>query len=204
MPVNIKGKEYFTVAERVDQFREENPDWSIVTKIIKADDYSVIARTRIYDRQGCILSTGWAEEIRGKNTFIKDAEVELAETSAVGRALAFYKYAGSEIASADEVANAIQSDASQPVSELLAYYSLVRDNFETISEIKTKYLVPQWGDDGDAVNASAAIEAFEELSHDTQIGLWKAPSKGGIFTTLERKLLKQPDRAETENGVKYI
>ena len=36
--VNIRGKEYQTVALRVQKFREAHPDWELSTEIIKADD----------------------------------------------------------------------------------------------------------------------------------------------------------------------
>ena len=40
--VNIRGKEYQTVALRVKNFREVHPDWELSTEIIKADDKVVI------------------------------------------------------------------------------------------------------------------------------------------------------------------
>ena len=44
----------------------------------------------------------------------KTSALENAETSAVGRALAFLGFAGTEIASADEVANAIKQQNFKP------------------------------------------------------------------------------------------
>tara|TARA_R100000963_G_C4629431_1_gene94882 strand:+ start:586 stop:1188 length:603 start_codon:yes stop_codon:yes gene_type:complete len=41
--------------------------------------------------------------------------------------------------------------------------------------------------DGDL---SSASEAWSELDEDVKIGLWKAPSKGGCFTTGERATMK--------------
>lgn len=180
MPVDIKGKQYKTVAERVNEFRGEHEHWSIVTDMIRMDDACVVAKSEIRDGDK-VVATGWAEEIRGANSFIKNAEVELAETSAVGRALAFYKYAGGEIASADEIDNAIKAQAG---TEHLEYIEAVRNEWPTIDAVKA-FLAEE------EPNVDAAREAFKELDESLQGLLWKAPTKGGIFTTLERKLLKE-------------
>lgn len=37
---------------------------------------------------------------------------------------------------------------------------------------------------------SIAAEAWAELTEDEKMGLWKAPSKGGCFTTKERDIMK--------------
>lgn len=50
--------------------------------------------------------------------------------------------------------------------------------------------------DGDL---STAAEAWFELDEDTQRALWLAPSKGGIFTTEERKIMKE-DLRRALNG----
>ena len=75
--------------------------------------------------------------------------------------------------------------------ELLNYMEAVREHWYTISMIK-KYLIPEWGDGENAPNVSAAREAYKELSEDDQRLLWRAPTKGGVFTTQERAWIKQP------------
>lgn len=40
---------------------------------------------------------------------------------------------------------------------------------------------------------SAGAEAWQELTEDEKMGLWKAPSKGGCFTTQERETMKTPE-----------
>jgi hypothetical protein len=107
MPVDIHGKQYFTVSERVDLFRKEHPDYSIVTAIHTVTAERVIMQASIADDKGRVIATGTAEELRGSSRINKTSALEVAETSAVGRALAFFGLAGSEIASADEVAAAI-------------------------------------------------------------------------------------------------
>ena len=105
--VNIRGKEYLTVAYRVKQFRVDHPDWQIHTEIIDMDDDRVVVRAEICDSSGVTVASGHAEEKRSASQINQTSALENCESSAVGRALAFAGYGGSEIASADEVQNAI-------------------------------------------------------------------------------------------------
>lgn len=45
-----------------------------------------------------------------------------------------------------------------------------------------------------------AAEAWHELDDETKIGLWKAPSKGGCFTTKERETIKSSEFREAYYG----
>lgn len=40
---------------------------------------------------------------------------------------------------------------------------------------------------------STAAEAWQELTEEEKTGLWKAPTKGGVFTTAERDVMKSPE-----------
>ena len=64
-------------------------------------------KASISNEQGRLLATGFAEEVRAASKINRTSALENAETSAVGRALAALGLAGTEYASADEVANAI-------------------------------------------------------------------------------------------------
>jgi hypothetical protein len=115
--VRIHGKDYKTVALRMSEFRAEYPLWSIETEIVRLDDDRAIVRARIIDEAGRLIATGHAEEWRSSSAINETSMVENAETSAVGRALAFFKFAGSEIASADEVATAQRKASTLPSRE---------------------------------------------------------------------------------------
>jgi hypothetical protein len=115
MPVNIHGKEYYTVAERVLQLhsdtKKEDP-LEILTEIIHCDDKTVVmkATIRIYLKNNlCRVFTGHAHEKFNSNHINKTSALENCETSAVGRALAATGYIGSEYCSADELVNAISN-----------------------------------------------------------------------------------------------
>ena len=107
MTVSIHGREYRTVAERIGEFRSLHPDWTIRTNMIRVDDSRVIFMAEILDPDRRTISTGYAEEKWESSKINRTSAVENCETSAVGRALAFFGLAGNEIASADEVAGAI-------------------------------------------------------------------------------------------------
>lgn len=114
--VNIHGKEYKTVAKRVDEFRKEHEtNLAIITSIVDRDEETVVMKAEIIDKDGRTIATGFAEEHRAASQINKTSALENCETSAIGRALANFGLGGGEYASADEVANAIQQQAeAQP------------------------------------------------------------------------------------------
>lgn len=107
--VNIHGKEYTTVAKRVQDFRnsEETGTFTIETELVERTDTDVVMKAIIRNEEGRIIATGYAEEQRSASMINKTSALENCETSAIGRALAAFGLAGTEYASADEVAQAI-------------------------------------------------------------------------------------------------
>jgi hypothetical protein len=110
--VNIRGKEYQTVALRVQKFREAHPDWSLTSEVLFRDSECVVMKSIIADETGRILSTGHAEEYRNASQINGTSALENAETSAHGRALAALGIGGTEFASANEVQNAIHQQGN--------------------------------------------------------------------------------------------
>lgn len=106
--VNIHGKEYKTVAKRVDEFRKEHKqELGIQTNLVSIDERTVVIKAEIINKEGFVIATGYAEENRQSSTINKTSALENCETSAIGRALANFGLAGGEYASADEVAQTI-------------------------------------------------------------------------------------------------
>ena len=62
--VNIRGKEYQTVALRVQKFREAHPGWSLTSEVLFRDADCVVMKSIIADETGRVLATGHAEEYR--------------------------------------------------------------------------------------------------------------------------------------------
>jgi hypothetical protein len=104
MPVQIHGKEYFTVAERLEQAKDVIK--RIETEVLYLEPQIMVKATVETDKG---TFTGISAANPDKSIEAK-TPVEVAETSAVGRALAFAGYAGTEIASADEMTKAGVSD----------------------------------------------------------------------------------------------
>lgn len=90
--VDIKGKQYVTVNERVKAFHELYPNGTIKTLLLSAPEANrIVFRTKVTldtakpDR----YFTGYASESIGDGFINKASALENAETSAVGRALGF-------------------------------------------------------------------------------------------------------------------
>jgi len=202
MPVNIHGKEYHTVAERVHAFREVSPDLTIETEIVRWEGDDVVVKASISDN-GKLIATGLAHEVRGSTNINKTSHVENCETSAIGRCLAAFGLGGSaEYASADEVANAISQQQEKDIEESIAFMrtefqkSLI-DNTQTILKYAESILAIKAGI---ALNDySTASEEWFSLTDEDKTILWKAPSKGGVFTTEEREIMKSKEFREA-NG----
>jgi hypothetical protein len=112
--VNIKGKEYQTVALRVQKFREAYPNWSLTSEVLFRDADCVVMKSIIADETGRVLATGHAEEYRKSSQINGTSALENAETSAHGRSLAALGIGGTEFASANEVQNAIHQQKPHP------------------------------------------------------------------------------------------
>jgi len=116
--VNIHGKEYITVGKRVYDFREKFPKYRLLTEIIVENDNKINMKAKIKDDDNNIISTGYSEEIRSSSNINKTSALENAETSAVGRALAFFHgdYMGTDynIASAEEIQQARKRQRQNP------------------------------------------------------------------------------------------
>lgn len=197
MPVNIHGKEYKTVAERVAAFREVSADLTIETEIVRWEGDDVVVKASISDN-GKLIATGLAHEVRGSTNINKTSHVENCETSAIGRALAAFGLGGTEYASADEVANAIaqQSEAKSGIPQKEVYDLLVENTTTMLAYGESIMAIKAAISMGDL---SSASEEWFSLDNDVKARLWKAPSKGGPFTTREREIIHSTE-FRTANG----
>jgi hypothetical protein len=137
MPVNIHGKEYYTVTERLMQlhgdYKQDHPI-KITTKLFKfeltRDDKgnkigSVLIRAKITVPVNATKTkpaservfTGHAFEDFNSNYINETSAVENCETSAIGRALAAAGYIGKEYCSAEELMNAKLNQKPREASE---------------------------------------------------------------------------------------
>lgn len=120
--VNIRGKKYVEVKERVKYFRQEKAfeGWTIATEFPLLNDDQCMCKAVVADTAGRVISTGHAHEVQANGNINKTSYIENCETSAIGRALAVMGIGVDDsMASAGEVSDAIsqQGKASKPVSK---------------------------------------------------------------------------------------
>jgi len=139
--VNIHGKQYKTVAARVNDFREAfGPGYGLLTEIVHADEQVVRMKALIVSPEGSVIATGHAEEYRESSKINKTSALENAETSAIGRALAAFGLGGTEFASADEVARAITGKPCAPVvDEKVEDWLAAIDEAADLEELEKTY-----------------------------------------------------------------
>ena len=113
--IDMKGKAYAMVPERVTAFRKLYPEGFIKTNMMLNDGTTVIfqAKAGYYKEDGSevVLATGFAKEEKGKGMVNGTSHIENCETSAVGRALGMIGLGlnGGGICSAEELVNAVVS-----------------------------------------------------------------------------------------------
>tara|TARA_R110000822_G_scaffold183476_1_gene322867 strand:+ start:415 stop:948 length:534 start_codon:yes stop_codon:yes gene_type:complete len=106
--VNIKGKNYVEVHERLRYFRSKYPQYTIDSDVVEKTEDTILVKAIILNEEGRLIASGLAEERRGSSFINKTSYVENCETSAWGRALGNFGIGlDTSVASADEVANAI-------------------------------------------------------------------------------------------------
>ncbi len=122
--IDIKGKPYIEVNERLKEFRS-NPKYdgySLESEFVVLDDGICTIKAIIKNAQGVVIATGFAQEKESSSFINKTSYIENCETSAWGRALGNLGIGiDTSIASAEEVLNAIknqeQIEQKKPSSE---------------------------------------------------------------------------------------
>lgn len=143
MPVNIHGKEYKTVNERVGEFhqlvKDEADHFGVVTELVELTPDHVVMRAKLVryytlsggDLQPITVATGYAQEERSASRIHKTSYVEVCETSAIGRALAAFGLGGEEYASANEMQNALSQQEEDRDAAIKVLKEEILDAVET-------------------------------------------------------------------------
>ena len=121
--VNIRGKQYVEVKERVKYFRQEKKyeGWTIATEFPVLDAETAICKAMVLNSEGRVIATGHAHELQANGNINKTSFIENCETSAVGRCLAIMGIGVDDsMASAGEVADAIAQQESPPAKKAAA------------------------------------------------------------------------------------
>lgn len=183
-----RGKGYTQVSSRVEAFRIHfNPaDWGIVTEVVKDDGEIIMVRATIlyHDGEGSrIIATGTAEEIRGSSNITKTSAMEVAETSAIGRALAAMALHGGEFASASEVEQAVHEQAKpsadkDTIAKLLQICVDHGMDDKAIDEYRATLRVAKW-EDISQERAERLLEKMTRKASKDYAEAAAADAKGG-------------------------
>ena len=133
--VDIKGKDYIPVSERIRAFRYIYPRGQIATEIIGLENGVCTMKASVFDDEGHLLGTGHAQEKESSSFINKTSYIENCETSCIGRALGSCGI-GLEngFASFEEVANAKlqQGEKIEPKT------TISNDQWKTLNQMYTK------------------------------------------------------------------
>ena len=98
------------------------------------------------------------------------------------------------VAQEDDDGNSLAGNvkAVEQKDDLAEYQAVCAENNSSIIAIKAGIA------NGDL---SSAAEAWFELENEIKVALWRAPSRGGCFTTIERDVIKSTEFREANLGV---
>lgn len=111
--VNLKGKEYVEVNERIRHLRENYPTASLLSEMLSNENGVCVFKTSLVIDDK-VVATGHAYEKEGSTFVNKTSYIENCETSSWGRCLGNFGIGvgnGLAVASADEVKNAINNQS---------------------------------------------------------------------------------------------
>lgn len=99
-------KDYVDVAERLREFYEKHPQGRVITSIVEMTEKRVVVKAEAYRDASHAWPSGVGHSqlaIPGATPYTRGAELENAETSAIGRALVAAGLPSKRVASAEEV-----------------------------------------------------------------------------------------------------
>ena len=102
--LNLRGNDYTQVQQRLEAFRKHaGTSYTLDSDILINDGKTILIKASIVDKEGRVIATGLAEELRGSSNVNKTSAIENCETSAWGRALANLGLHGGKMASVEEI-----------------------------------------------------------------------------------------------------
>ena len=181
--ISIHGKEYTPVSERVRMAHEELKNLSITTEVVP-NDALVLVKATVVTPKGTFTGMSAANPTK---MIEKVSPYEVAETSAVGRALGFAGYGITEgIASADEMKKAeAPTEVPNTKKTVLATQKqigmiamLLAEKGHIDQELYTKYNV-QSKKDLTIIQASQIIENLMKLPNIEKVNPDEIPEDFG-------------------------
>lgn len=137
--MDVKGKSYAMVNQRIKAFRMVYPTGYIRTEILSLED-GVVTMKATVGVGDLILGTGHAQEKESSSYINKTSFIENCETSAIGRALGMCGFGiDTSVASFEEVANAINNQEKATPEQ-------VRYILDNLDENALRRAVEKYGD----------------------------------------------------------
>ena len=155
---DIKGKSYTTVATRVEIFRKFfGYDYSINTELLVDDEKRILMKASIINKEGKVIGTGHAEEIRGSGFFPQGdkrninttSALENCETSCIGRALSSLSLHGGEYASVNEIEIAQNKEKKINDKPKFDWNKWVDDQVQKVNQLNSSGLTRWTADEQD-------------------------------------------------------
>lgn len=170
--IDIKGKKYVLVSDRVLYFNEHYPNWSIQTTRESVGDMEIVKAFVVPDISAPTRMFTWYSQAKRWDWFInKTSALENAETSAVGRALAMMGiWVIDSIASVDEINKAENATKTTPKKYQSRFQRAMADTVfmrhcldenDFIGKIKNKYEL-------DEFQESQLRSAYEKATKEEQ------------------------------------
>ena len=164
--IDIKGKQYVLVADRVVYFNEKYPDGAIETWLVSqpADDRVVIRATVTPDTGKPERKfTAYSQALWGDGYINKTSAIENCETSAVGRALGFMGIGVIDsIASKDEIDKADIQSRMQTAPQAIKEIGKILDD-KGIDDPEVKQRIVRKLSDGQPLNTSGIARLKKEI-----------------------------------------
>ncbi len=146
LSMDIKDKKYLGVATRLGLLRKYFGTRAVIsTKIIENTEKRVLMKASIFiDRE--LVSNGFSEQFRGSSMVNKTSALMNCETSAVGRALGLLGLTNDNVASADEVKQALETEETKESDKSPMTVDQIEERFigaKTPTELESIVSEPQ-------------------------------------------------------------
>jgi hypothetical protein len=135
--IDLKGKAYAQVKDRIKEFRADNPNGDIVTTPTVTDTSIVFKAYILKDKSNPASASATGHSMGKISEKTIEKQFEKQETIAVGRALALLGYASDgEIASGEEMEEFLEYQEEKKTEAIMEVTEAI-GNCQSVDELKT-------------------------------------------------------------------
>ena len=174
--VNIKGKEYVEVNERIKAFRSKNDyiGYKLKSEWLEINEKMAICKAIILNKENEIVAEGTAMEKCDSSFINKTSHIENCETSAWGRALGNLGIGiDTSICTAEELTNAVNNQNKKQPENKIEKIPEKKEEIKSTTSIKLiseaqlrliNKLISDTGTDREAVKSYYKIDSLKDLT----------------------------------------